>query len=1793
MTDNMIKESPIAIIGIGCRFPGGANSPELFWRLLKEGTDAIVDIPKDRWDIHRFYDPYPQKTGKMYTRQGGFLKEKPGEFDADFFGISPREAIHMDPQQGLLLEVVWEAFEDAGIPVEKLKGSNTGVYIGCFTLDYQVLQFRISNRHLIKPNTAAGATMGMLANRISYTYDLHGPSITLDTACSSALVSLHHAYRSLLNGECDLAVAGGVNIMFIPDYSIAMCKGQFLSPDSRCKTFDRDANGYVRGEGAGIVILKPLTKAIADHDPIYAIIRGTGINHDGKTEGITYPSKNAQTALLRKVYAQAGVSPAQVQYIEAHGTGTKAGDVIEASAIGEVLGKKGSDGVKLILGSVKTNIGHLEAAAGAAGLIKTALCLKHKAIPANLHYKNPNPQIPFDELGLKVSGAYQPFPDKEIPIIAGVNSFGYGGANAHVILEEYIHSDNLDEIPAEKSVGPQLFPFSSSSSRRLNNLIEKYIEFLDKKSGASDSLYDIGYSTSLRRSHLDYRLAIVADSVDELQKKLRNFASGITAENVFTGRADKNQDSKIVFVYSGMGPQWWYMGRELYETEPSFKKAFLECDRIFYQYSGWRLVTEFLKAETDTCIHEARIAQPVNFAFQVSLTAVLNSWGFVPGAVVGHSVGEIAAFYVSGALSLENALLLIYHRSRIQQKAAGLGSMLAANISAAKANELIQEFTNRVSIAAINGSDAVTLSGGRECLEKIAHFLEQENIFHRFTNVDIAYHSNQMDRLKEELLEILQTIEANKPLIPLYSTVTGSIMGNYPVDAHYWWRNIRETVLFDQALNQIGGDGYGYFLEISAHPVLVGYIREHFARKALKNYTFAAQKRGASQKAALLAAVGLLYVSGYPAPWDKIYSRKGKFIKLPSNPWFREYYFNESDECNEERLGPRKHPLLGPRLKMPRLTHQTEINHLYIPYLDDHMVKGSIVFPGAGYVEIGLALAKEISGGEEKSVLLESLEFHNPFVINPVKEPLLHVEYDSSEGKYSVYSTLMYDRTLWSLHASGRIAAFAADHRPPHLDLELLKCICKNGVNVDVFYRQLAYRGLNYGPSFKTIKKLWSNSEAILVEIEYTSVTAGDLINYIFHPVILDAGFQAMITKTGSVTDWYGSLKTYIPVNIGSIKFYATPPAHIYGYGRVIGQKPDEINCNISFFDQTGKVYLEIEKLCCKAIDYSKMNSEINMREFLYNLKWDEYIEANLNLYETNNATWLVFSKDTQIATDLCQHLKVQSLNTVNITLGDYFKEITPRHIVIRRDCLKDFQDIIDGRLNIKKIIYIWGAGADDNNENYIDYIDYISIVYLLQSLAKRKPEHKINLYWVTEGSHIVNHQENFISPFHRSIWGLVRVISNEYPWINYKLIDMDPSNFNIEQVVKICLSESKVTEFAIRADKIYAARLQKYNEENIITQEDENNNEAIKNITDNGTLFSSNATYLVTGGLSGLGLEAARWLVGHGAKHLALVGRKGISSQEASFILSTLQENNINVQIFALDVTCEEKVKEMIDVIKKTMPPLTGIIHGAAVLEDSFIDELDVDKIKKAIAPKALGALNLHKFVDNQHLDFFIMFASISSVIGNPGQGNYAAANSFLEGIAMHRQICGLPALCINLGMISEVGMAVQKPEIFRQLKKSGMNGISPVEVLNAVEYFLEQKMDNIILADMNWRQWSNINPQLNGIYKFSPLVEELTPDETNKKTGLLKEKLKSLKEEERFDFMENLVTEMIAMIMNMPQERLDTRKQLRDMGLDSIMAFEIVAYLRTNFGVEFTVMDILKDINVSTLTDEILLHL
>lgn len=1198
---------PIAIIGIGCRFPGGADGPEGFWRLLSTGVDAVGEVPRNRWDAKRFYHPNPEAAGRMYSRWGGFL-ENIDEFDAAFFGISPREASRMDPQHRILLEVACEALEDAGQGLESLRGDRIGVYIGIASHDYADIQTSASNRDLINAYTNLGGALSVAANRISYVFDLQGPSVAIDTACSSSLVAVHLACRCIWDEGCRMALAGGVNVILSPETTIGFSKASMLSPTGKCRSFDAYADGYVRGEGAGVVILKPLSRAVADGDCIYALIRGSAVNQDGNTNGITVPNGTAQKAVIEAACRLAGLSAAQVQYVEAHGTGTLVGDPIEARALGAVLGDVRAPGSECLLGSVKSNIGHLEPAAGIAGLVKVALALRHREIPPSLHFETPNPKIPFDQLRLRVPRAIEPWPENQAGHrIAGVNSFGFGGTNAHAILvsapespgrQAGLHAiQETDRGPASPGSGCHLLPLSARSEAALQSLAQAYRTLLLGEGEGRASLSDISYSASLRRSHHMHRVALAAESKAEVLDGLQAFLDGESRPGLSTGSVSPGVSPKVVFVYSGMGQQWWAMGRELIEGEAIFRDAIGECDALLQEHTDWSLMQELLADEGGSRINETRIAQPAIFALQVALSRLWQSWGIVPDAIVGHSVGEIAAAHVAGALSLSDAVRVIFHRSRLQARTAGHGTMLAVGLPSDEAVGLIKGREGSVSLGAVNSPRSATLSGDRGVLEEIARGLEKQEIFCRFLRVDVPYHSPLMENLKAELIASLEGIQPQHPDIPYYSTVTGTVSADSDLRPTYWAENMRQPVLFARAIEGLLQAGHSLFLEIGAHPVLSTSITECVSHAGRQGAVLPSLRRQEPERRRLLGSLGRLYTLGWPVDWPRLYPEGGTFVKLPAYPWQRERYWNESEESRKCRLGNDDlHPLLGARLDSAHTTWDASIDLQRLSYLGDHRIYGEVVCPAGAYLEMALAAARDVHGSG--TWVLEDVKLEKALVLQEGEPVQIQVTSDDAENLFSIYSRAGKTTQSWIRHASGHLGLLPAGKAPATLSLQRLREQCRKEVTAQECYQRFDRVGLQYGPQFRGLGRIWSGDGESLGQLQIPPGLEQDIQDYVFHPALLDAAFQVLFAAFSSVD------RAYLPVGITRLRVYSRPTPLLWAYGRKLNESPGSLEGDVQILDHDGTAVAEIKGLRLQAIEGMSDTSGFVGDDHLYEYRW-------------------------------------------------------------------------------------------------------------------------------------------------------------------------------------------------------------------------------------------------------------------------------------------------------------------------------------------------------------------------------------------------------------------------------------------------------------------------------------------------------------------------------------------------------------------------------------------------------------
>jgi acyl transferase domain-containing protein/NADPH:quinone reductase-like Zn-dependent oxidoreductase/NAD(P)-dependent dehydrogenase (short-subunit alcohol dehydrogenase family)/acyl carrier protein len=2107
------RKEPIAIIGIGCRFPGGASNPRLFWRNLCQGKDAITEVPPERWDTRKFYDPDPDKPGKSYVKQGGFLKERIDEFDPLFFGISPREAETMDPQQRLLLEVAWEAFEDAGILVDELAGSNTGVYIGGFMLDNMLMSMGPLNRELVNTHTPTSSTMTILANRLSYIFDLHGPSMTVDTACSSSLVACHYACQGIWCGDCGAAICGGVNVMLRPEYPIAMSKGHFLSAHGRCMAFDERAAGYARGEGAGIVILKPLSAALAHNDRIYALINMTGVNQDGHTQGISMPNADAQAALMRSVYQQSGVNPGAVGYIEAHGTGTQAGDPKEAQALDAVLAEGRPHGLKCLIGSVKTNIGHLEAGAGIAGLIKAALCVQQGIIPPSLHFTNPNPAIPFNRLCVEVVSRTTDWPAGYDIRYAGVNSFGYGGTNAHVLLREPPSVDDA-ESQHEAWNRPLLLPVSARSETALAALAGRYSFHLSTLSDPR-SVADFFYTAALRRSHHRNRLAVYADTIDDLRDKLLRFSEGNVVEGLSAGECEHPQKPGPVFIYTGMGPQWWCMGRELMEKEPVFRDVLMECDGYFVKVSGWSVFQALRADEKNSRMARTEVAQPANFILQIALTALWETWGIKPGAVIGHSVGEVSAAYVSGALSLKDAVNVSYHRSRLQATTAGQGGgMLAAGLREPDAIEVLKGF-DRVSIAAINSPVSVTLSGDTAQLNAIAGKLSAANVFNRFLQVEVAYHSGQMDPIEKGLLASLDKLDPRPTRIPMYSTVTGDCIEGMDLDSGYWWRNVREPVRFAQGVRSLLLGGFKHFVEIGPHPVLGHSVKETAAEENTTVSLFPSLNRQSPELKSMLVSLGQLYASGFTPNWQALIPPHGRLVSLPNYPWQRERYWLESEESIQDRLGQEGNVFLNTPMPSPVPMWTVEINDQFFPYLNDHRVNGEIVFPGAGYVEAGLAVFDRVF--ESQPLTLADVALRNMLLVEPGKVQILATTYDESNKYFHIYSRNKEAGSEWRLNASGRLIPDAHVMRIPDIDVPAFSKTFTAESASDALYDMLARRRLEYGPCFQNTKRLWRSEDQFLAWICAEHQSTREPGEYLLHPIILDAALHSLLVLVpGNVP--------FVPVSMERIVLFNRSSNPCYCHGILTNITSATLTADFYFYDEQGAAFAEVKNCFSRALGYLRDERDDAMGNYFYAPAWVEKPDIQS---DTDIRMCLLFSDGSPSADAVETDLTRKNMDFYKVSAGVKFDKVSSHHYAIDADTESDYvallRDVNHGSLT--HVVYLWPLPADQD-ETRVDGVCALimRLLYLVRALAGLNKE--IILIIITRGAQVVSADQKGVNLSTSPLWGLGPLISNEYPNIRYRLIDVDPDResepiagylFNnasdlavrdrrqyIKQIEKLpYIDESETatgepvsTEHPVMMEQLKPGRVESigyrladrappgdmeveikieftglnfkdvlkiYNsipekvmeqtyfgtaagmeiagkivrigsgvgnfsvgdeviagakdcfrsyatvpvkfvwkkpkslkpEESLFyitfatayhalvdtaklhagesvlihsaagalglaavqiaqwigadifatasTEEkrqyllalgikhvmnsrtisftDEirsstrgrgidvvinalpgemlrqslnalapygrfievgksdiaansglpmaafNRNLSFSSvdfdrmhldrpdevdrlvrlvvqgfdagyfkpfpvkvfraaevadafrymaqarhigkivvkydsetvnprIEKNKNIYKRDGAYLIAGGTSGFGLEVAKRLSEKSVGRIILISRKGAATPECTEALGSIRDKGVSIEAHAVDITNANSTAAFIARLKQATPPLRGIINSAMVLDDAYVKDLDVQRLRDVLAPKVAGTMNLYHCTKDLALDFFVSFSSISSWVGNPGQANYVAANGFLDEFAHAARLKSFPAITINWGALAESGVVARNNDLNKFLEQEGITGLTNEEALAAMDWILTENKPQVGVFKIDWKQWGKMHPQGVNSSRFQASIKaagEIQPPGTAAQSLAVITILKEMPEAERLVYIAEVLRRGMAKILKLSMEKIKLDQNLNKLGIDSLMLLELSLAIRDEFGVDITAMELFKQTSIQQLANEIRMRL
>jgi amino acid adenylation domain-containing protein len=2050
---------PVAIIGIGCRLPGRADSPAAFWTNLLNGIDAITDVPVDRWNADAFYDPEPGKPGKSHARRGGFV-EGIDQFDPHFFGISPREAARMDPQQRMLLETAWEAVEDAGLVPARLAGERVATFVGISSWDYSILQTSFRDRGVIDAYSNTGGSLSIAANRISYCFDFKGPSAAVDTACSSALVALHLACRSIWADGCPLALVGGANALLAPDWFVGFSRMGMLSPDGRCHAFDVRANGFVRAEGAGVVVLKPLSRAVADGDRIYALIRGTAVNQDGRTPGMTVPDGQAQEELLREACRNAGVLPSQIRYVETHGTGTPVGDPIEAGALGRVLGVGRPANRPVIIGSVKTNVGHLEAGSGIAGLIKTALALYHGRIPGNLHFERPNPAIDFAALRLRVPVTAEPWPDGDGPPLAGVNSFGFGGTNAHAVLQGIAPLAASRRNPLADRL-PTLVPVSARSPEALRDAADALAEFV-----VSDvSLHDVAWNAAVRRTHHEHRLAVVAGSKEELTETLRSAA--------VTGRAGQ---PRVAFVCSGQGPQWWAMGRQLLDREPVFCEVIERCDAIIRRLGPWSLLEELTADEPLSRMAVTAISQPAIFALQVGLAAVWRSWGVVPQALVGHSVGEVAAAHLAGVFDLEDAVTVIYHRGRCMELAPSRGRMLAAGIAPDEARRLIAPHGERVSLAAMNGPASVTLSGEPGPLEAIAKELEARGVFHRFLQVQYAFHSAQMDPIRDELIRSLAGIAPGTAALPLFSTVTGERVRGPELGPDYWWQNVRRTVRFADGVGKLIDLGCDTVVELSPHPVLTAAVGECYRHRGKTVTALPSLRRQEDERGTMLRSLGVLHVRGHAVEWTGVISGPRPFVRLPSYPWQCQRCWFESDESRHTRLTAPAHPLLGAAIGGPRAAWERRLDLALFPDLADHRVQHAAILPATAYVEIAAAAAREVSG--TTAVRLEDARLLNPCFLSRDTAVRLHTTFRPEDGTVEIDSRPVgTDATAWTPHFRAVVRPRAEDPAE-RFDPEAVRDRCPRAFSGADCYAYFANLGLDYGPRFRGIERCWQGDREALGLVAIPDASADE--RSLFPPALLDACFQMVIPADAEFPGGVGGL--YLPVEFEAIQLYRQPGQRVWSHARLREKTTRATVADLDVHDESGDLVARVRGLRSQRV--AGTGSDESPDGLLYAYEWQPRPLPVPSSPEHGH--WLVFADRGGVGAALAERLQAAGGTCTVVHTGGDIPGLVGAHAA-----------------GCRGIVHLWALDAPSGEFRTADLaaaqdVTLLSTTQLVQAWETAGGP-LVPLVLATRGAQAVGNEP--VAVAQSPLIGLGRVVVNEYPGLRCKLVDLDPASDAIEplfaelfaaddedevvwrgpdrfahrfvpsagrgepetgdgsyrltlrqpgsldalalqatdrsppgpgqveiEVVAAGMNFSDVmkalgiypglpdgpvplgaecsgrvvavgedvTDFAI-GDEVFGvapaafashvvtraefmvrkpphltfeqaaalpiafltaahalddlARLaagervlihsasggvglaavqiaRRTGAEVFATAGTPEKREflaelAVRYVFDSRTLafadeilertggrgvdvilnslageaiargldclaeygrfleigkrdiyanthlglrpfrknlsffaidldrmmrdrpavlggllrklaaefadnrlsplpqkvfpvadvaaafrclqagkhvgkvvvsmrerpamvergddpptFRADGTYLVTGGLGGFGLAVARWLAERGAGSIVLVSRRGGATPELG----------ARVTVMPADVSREEDVARVLAAIARDLPPLRGIFHAAMVLEDCLLLNLDADRFRRVLAPKVQGAWNLHSQTRGRPLDCFVLFSSLSSVFGHAGQGNYAAANAFLDSLAWHRRANGLPTLAVNWGHLGGVGYLAERPELGERLARQGVLSFPVRQALDVLGRALRRRAVQLSVMQVDWAKWRGLG--VTG--RVSPRFAHLMPQANGEAPGgtSTRDAILAASPESRRDVLEARLREKVGRVLGTPADQLDADVALLRLGVDSLMAVELLNWAEAELRVSLPVVELMRSPGLSNLAAALL---
>ncbi|MDC0676180.1 type I polyketide synthase [Sorangium atrum] len=1774
MSDPVSAEgSEIAIIGIGCRFPG-ARGPEEYWRNLRDGVESISFFSEAELASSGVHPAAARDPS--YVPAAGVL-DRIEQFDASFFGFTRREAELTDPQHRLFLECAWEALESACCVPDSFDGS-IGVFAGSSFSSYLVsnIQPDLSYVRLLQWTQALVANdKDYLSTHVSYKLNLRGPSVGVQTACSTSLVAVHLACQSLLNRECDVALAGGVTVR-VPHLAGYVYEPDGIgSSDGRCRPFDASARGTVFGSGVGVVALKRLSDALADGDCIRAVIRGSAINNDGSVKvGFTAPSVEGQTQVIAEAQAIAGVAPETIDYIEAHGTGTPLGDPIEIAALAKVFGEARGAKRGCLIGSVKGNFGHLEVAAGVAGLIKTVLALEHRALPPSLHFVEPNPRCELSKGPFNINTKLTEWKRTRTPRRAGVSSFGMGGTNAHVVLEE---APARPEVRAAAERPAQLLCLSAKREEALRALAGQYAEHL--ASHPEERVSDVCFTARAGRAHFAHRLSVIGASREEMQERLSALARGEPAEQTEQGRVERPDGPRVAFLFTGQGSQYVGMGRELFATEPVFRRALEECDALLRRHLERPLIEVLYPSEGQASpLDETEYTQPALFAVEYALSAQWKAWGIEPIAVLGHSVGEYVAACVAGVFGLEQGLELIATRGRLMQGLPKQGAMAALFADEATVAEAVRPYAAEVSVAAVNGPLETVVSGARGAVTAVVEALEARGVKSRWLNVSHAFHSPLMGPMVEAFERAASKVKLGLPQRKLIANVTGRAAREELAQASYWSRHVRAPVRFMEGVRALQEAGAEAFVEVGPAPVLSAMGRRCVPEGAGVWLPSLRPKR--SDCAQMLESLGALYVRGAKVDFAGLdRDRARRKLVLPTYPFQRERCWIDPPPRSQPARPVQSedpaggHPLLGQRLRSPAIrgvVFEARLSSRALPFLNDHQVFDVVVFPATAYLELAFAAGAAVLGPAAR--VLEQVVIHEALPLPAGEERALQIVLvpgGAGEASFEIFSARAEPfggEVDWRLHASGAIRS--EDPRdvraaPP---LDAIRARHAGEMTGESYYRQASALGVHYGDAFRGLSALWRQDGEVVAEICAPAALAEDEGRYCFHPALLDACLHIV---GGALLGADGSMRTsspYLPVAFDRVRLHGRPGNRLWSHVTLrpsAGEHGAALHGEMRVLTPEGGLLLEAEGLSLHKAspEALRIATGTRLESWLYKVEWQPRRRA-VSEWAPDAAAggrWWIFADGRGVGAALAEALRRRGERCLVVPSPaepPRAGEVARFEEVVR--ALE--QDTADRPL--RGVVHLWGLDAPSAGELTATSLAAAeerccgSILRVTQTLGRANLSTRVWL--VTRGTQPVEPGAQ-IELAATPTWGLGRTIALEHPEVWGGMIDLDPA-YDAERAAAMLLGEMDRPD---GEDHVALRDGQRY----------------VQRVVAGGALDLSaqvaplrpDRTYLVTGGMGGLGRRVARRLVERGARHLALMGRREPTA-EAAEELRRIRESGAEIAIFIADVSIEEDAARVLNAIAREMPPLAGVVHAAGLPGDSVLLRHTWEQFAAVLAAKVQGSWNLHVLTRDLPLDFCVYFSSLAAIAGAPSQSSYAAANAFLDALAHHRRALGLPALSVDWGPFSEVGMLATRGASV--LSDADLVRIPPDLGARILDQLIERGgvQTSVVSGDLV----SHIHGLAAGrpvpIFSSLPQVarERRAAGEASAGASLtLQAQIERAPSSERRDLVFRHVHELAARVLGVrPVELVDPLRGFFEMGMDSLSSILLKNQLQAGLG-------------------------